>query len=396
MTTTISRTESAPAVARGEDVREDTQNVETSVFTEDDQQILDLDSEVITNVHLDGMALMKMIKHCKDNHAVNGSNAWGALLGMDMGGTLEVSNVFGLPGMRAERGDEDERTTKSSMQYMAEMLRLLHQVNADVSPVGLYQGSFLGPFLNTAIVDGLNTLSLLMEREGQRGRGKAVMLVHDYAQLAQGNLVLKAYRLSPSFIDAYRKGKFSAQHLVEHRLTFSNVLIEIPVHVRNTALMDAMLSTLTTENVPESRIAPRTSKELLTHPIDMQVAPDNMDLNLALEPVLVSTLESTLDAAEAYASESGNVGYQARQIAREKARADAFLTRRKAENATRESAGLAPLPLDEVNKLFKIPAEPNRLESLLLLNQLDSAAQRLTETATIGTVQLNAARTGTA
>ncbi|AYO41842.1 Eukaryotic translation initiation factor 3 subunit H [Malassezia restricta CBS 7877] len=392
----MSRTESAAAVARGEDVREDTQNVETSVFTEDDQQILDLDSEVITNVHLDGMALMKMIKHCKDNHAVNGSNAWGALLGMDMGGTLEVSNVFGLPGMRAERGDEDERTTKSSMQYMAEMLRLLHQVNADVSPVGLYQGSFLGPFLNTAIVDGLNTLSLLMEREGQRGRGKAVMLVHDYAQLAQGNLVLKAYRLSPSFIDAYRKGKFSAQHLIEHRLTFSNVLIEIPVHVRNTALMDAMLSTLTTENVPESRIAPRTSKELLTHPIDMQVAPDNMDLNLALEPVLVSTLESTLDAAEAYASESGNVGYQARQIAREKARADAFLTRRKAENATRESAGLAPLPLDEVNKLFKIPAEPNRLESLLLLNQLDSAAQRLTETATIGTVQLNAARTGTA
>ena len=222
------------------------------------------------------------------------------------------------------------------------------------------------------------------------------MLVHDYAQLAQGNLVLKAYRLSPSFIDAYRKGKFSAQNLVEHRLTFSNVLIEIPVHVRNTALMDAMLSTLTTENVPESRIAPRTSKELLTHPIDMQVAPDNMDLNLALEPVLVSTLESTLDAAEAYASESGNVGYQARQIAREKARADAFLTRRKAENATRESAGLAPLPLDEVNKLFKIPAEPNRLESLLLLNQLDSAAQRLTETATVGTVQLNAARTGTA
>ena len=105
---------------------------------------------------------------------------------------------------------------------------------------------------------------------------------------------------------------------------------------------------------------------------------------------------STLDAAEAYASESGNVGYQARQIAREKARADAFLTRRKAENATRESAGLAPLPLDEVNKLFKIPAEPNRLESLLLLNQLDSAAQRLTETATVGTVQLNAARTGTA
>lgn len=397
---TMSRTESIAAVARGEEASENVApQVERGVFTEKDQENLAMDSDAITHVQVDGMVLMKIVKHCKDNHAVNGSNAWGALLGMDMGGTLEVTNAFGLPGMRSERGDEEERTTKSSMQYMGEMLRLLHQVSADINPVGLYQGAFLGPFLNTAVVDGLNTLSLLMEREGQHGRGKAVMLVHDYAQLAQGNTVLKAFRLSPSFIDAYRKGKFSSQSLIEHRLTFSNVLIEIPVHIRNSALLDAMLTTLTTEQASDARIVPPTSREELSSSLSsghVLVPPNYMDLNLALEPVLVSTMESTLDAAETYAAEAGNVGYQARQIAREKARADAFVARRKAENATRESAGLAPLPLDEVHKLFKIPAEPNRLESLLLLNQLDSAAQRLSETAAVGAVQLDAARTGTA
>lgn len=36
----------------------------------------------------------------------------------------------------------------------------------------------------------------------------------DLAQSAQGNTVVKAYRLSPSFIDAYRKTKFSAQRWV--------------------------------------------------------------------------------------------------------------------------------------------------------------------------------------
>ena len=396
----MSRTESIAAVARGEEASENVApQVERGAFTEKDQENLAMDSDAITQVQVDGMVLMKIVKHCKDNHAVNGSNAWGALLGMDMGGTLEVTNAFGLPGMRSERGDEEERTTKSSMQYMGEMLRLLHQVSADINPVGLYQGAFLGPFLNTAVVDGMNTLSLLMEREGQHGRGKAVMLVHDYAQLAQGNTVLKAFRLSSSFIDAYRKGKFSSQSLIEHRLTFSNVLIEIPVDIRNSALLDAMLTTLTTEQASDARIVPPTSREELSSSLSsghVLVPPNYMDLNLALEPVLVSTMESTLDAAETYAAEAGNVGYQARQIAREKARADAFVARRKAENATRESAGLAPLPLDEVHKLFKIPAEPNRLESLLLLNQLDSAAQRLSETAAVGAVQLDAARTGTA
>ena len=46
--------------------------------------------------------------------------------------------------------------------------------------------------------------------------------------------------------------------------------------------------------------------------------------------------------------------------------------------------------------MFKIPAEPNRLESMLLLNQLSHAAGRLSETAAVGAVQLDAARTSTA
>lgn len=392
----MSRAESAAAVARRDDAAPVAPEAASMHLSEKDREMLEMDAEDITAVEIDGLVMMKIVKHCKDSHAANGSNAWGTLLGMEMDGVLEVSNVFGLPGARVERGDEEERSTKSSMQYMAEMLRMLRQVSADVNPVGLYHGSFLGPFLNTSIVDGLNTLSMLMEREGHHGRGKAVLLVHDYAQLAEGNAALRAYRLAPTFLDAYRQGKFTSQSLAEHKLTFANVLLEIPVHVRNTALMDAFISTLATENAPAPRLIPRSSKDRLAAPLDMHVQPSYLDLHLALEPVLVSTVDSTLDAAESYAAEAGNVGYQARQIAREKARAEAFVARRQQENATRQAAGLAPLPLDEVNKLFKIPAEPNRLESLLLLNQLDAAAKRLADTASVGVVQLEAARTSTA
>lgn len=135
--------------------------------------------------------------------------------------------------------------------------------------------------------------------------------------------------------------------------------------------------------------------ERLHAPPKEPVPPSYLDLNLALEPVLVSSGETTLDTLEAYAAEAGNVGYQARQVAREKGRAEAYVARRKAENASREAAGLAPLPLDDVSKMFKIPAEPNRLDSMLLLNQLSAASGRLSETAAVGAVQLEAARTST-
>ena len=72
------------------------------------------------------------------------------------------------------------------------------------------------------------------------------------------------------------------------------------------------------------------------------------------------------------------------------------MARRTAENESRQAAGLAPLPIEDVSRLFKIPPEPNRLESLLLLHQLDGAASRLNETAAVGAMQLRGAYTGTA
>lgn len=367
----------------------------TTELSEFDRAALELDSEAVHMVHLDGMALMKMVKHYKDSHANHGATAWGALLGADAGGLLEVTNAFGLPGAR-ERGEEEERSNRAAMAYMSEMLRLLRQVNADTNPVGMYQGAFLGPFLHTSVVEGLNTLSALMEHEGSQGRGKAVLLVHDYAQLAQGNLVVRAYRLAPSFIDAFRQGQFAVQGLIDHRLTFSSVLEELPVEVHNTALLDAFLATLNSAAPSTERVVPPTTRERLEAPPASHIVPDYMDLNLALDPVLVSSMETTLDSLESYSSEAGNVGYQARQIAREKARADAYVARRTAENESRQAAGLAPLPIEDVSRLFKIPPEPNRLESLLLLHQLDGAASRLNETAAVGAMQLRGAYTGTA
>lgn len=367
-----------------------------------DAAALELDTDTVTALRLDGLALTKIVKHSRDAHP---HQAAGVLLGLEIGSALEVSNVFALPrgamsgsggssNVHDEHSDEGERGPRAAARYTRDMVRLLGDVNADANPVGLYRSCFLGSFLSSSVVDGLGAIATLMDRDAPADQGRGIVLIHDLAQSAQGNTVVRAYRLSPSFVEVYRKTKFTAQNLIDHKLTFSNILIEIPVSLHNTALLDAFLATLSTPAPRDpSLLAPSTS-ELLASPPTAPISAPHSLLTLAHTPVLSSSLEASLEALDEYANESGVVGYQSRQLARERGRAEAYVARRKAENAAREAQGLQPLPIEDITKLFKLPQEPSRLDSTLLLGQLDDATRKLGEISALSAVQLYAARTG--
>ena len=118
--------------------------------------------------------------------------------------------------------------------------------------------------------------------------------------------------------------------------------------------------------------------------------------NLALPPPSTATraLESLVDSLDNLKGEENNIAYQSRQIARERAKADNYVMKRKEENAARVAQGLAPLPEDDVTRLFKIPSEPSRLESMLMLGQVDAYAKSLAETTSTGLVKMYAATAG--
>lgn len=193
---------------------------------------------------------------------------------------------------------------------------------------------------------------------------------------------------------------FYSRSLIDHKLTFSTILVEIPVTLRNTSLLEAFLSTLSTPSIPTTLI-PQTTSNLLSNPPlssiqSSSTSTNNSLLTLAHTPILSSGLESVLDSLDEHASEAGNVGFQQRQMIREKARAEAYIQRKKAENLQREKEGKNPLPVEDAYRLFKVPDEPKRLESLLLLGKLDDAAAKLAEASATAAVKLHAARTGTA
>ena len=176
--------------------------------------------------------------------------------------------------------------------------------------------------------------------------------------------------------------------LMNHRLTFSSILEEIPLKIRASALLSAFLGSLA-----ESRTTAGSRAGLTIGSSAAGVEPSFSVLDLGTAGV-TRNLEQIVEAVDNYRTEEGNLSYLSRQIARERAKAENYVMKRKEENQTRVAQGLAPLPEDDVSRLFKIPPEPSRLESLLLLGQIDAYSKSLAVTASTGLVKMYAANAG--
>ena len=174
--------------------------------------------------------------------------------------------------------------------------------------------------------------------------------------------------------------------LIDHRLTFSTILEEVPLKIRTNALVSAFLGALT-----EPSPSPATAASPALASSSAAIPPSYSRLNLGTSNT-PRNLELITEALDNYKTEEGNLAYLQRQIAREKTRADAYVAKRKEENASRVGAGLPPLPEEDVSRLFKIPAEPSRLESMLLLGRIDAYGKSLEETASTGLVKMYAAK----
>jgi translation initiation factor 3 subunit H len=74
--------------------------------------------------------------------------------------------------------------------YSTRLMHHLREVATPDSPVGIYLSTHNGGFVTRTAID------LLAAVEKTAGRGKAILVLHDAARAAGGDLSVKAYRLS--------------------------------------------------------------------------------------------------------------------------------------------------------------------------------------------------------
>jgi len=310
----------------------------------------------INVVQLDALVVMKVIKHCKDHLP---EIVTGQLLGFGMSGTLEVTNAFPFPNRQSE-GEHEEQTQQgavpavaeeSGAEYQIEMMRCLREVNVDNNTVGWYTSTYLGSFLNEALIE--------TQYNYQTTLRKCVCLVYDPLKTAQGSLSLRAYRLSPVFMDLYSKHGstgFTKETLEEAGgLSFQSIFEQVPVRIHNSHLVQAMLYDL------EDR---EPSLSLDSH-FDR--------LDLSTNPFLEKNLEFLLDSLDDLASEQNKQQYFLKNLARQQKQQAAFLARKRAETGSDQ-----PDPDDlALNPLFKPLQQPSRLDSLLITNQINNYCEQI-------------------
>ncbi|ATY62263.1 eukaryotic translation initiation factor 3 subunit 3 [Cordyceps militaris] len=333
-------------------------------------------------VQVEALVVLKIARHCSANFP---SMATGALAGMAQNNLLEVTNTFPFPTVDSAATDSHSHQNshqndaalvaaaaprqKSNITYQNEMIRHLKEVNIDANNAGFYTSATMGNFVNMGLIENLYFY--------QKEQNDTVALVYDTSRSSQGNLSLRAFRLTNTFMAAYKEAKFTTESLQKSKLTFKDILVELPITVHNSHLLTSFLHQIPTGPSQDELEGPTTLAYLEREPINAPLYPSIDNLDVAIDPYLEKTCDLLLESIESHYTDLNNFQFYQRQLAREQTKISQWQAKRKAENAQRTLAKQPLLPEDEWQRLFKLPQEPSRLEGMLNAKQVEQYGKQV-------------------
>jgi len=288
-------------------------------------QKYDEEDSTITQVQIDAVVVIKIIKHSRDRFP---DEAHGQLLGLDLGSVLDISNCFPF-----QPEDDKDQKEVDNLQYRFDMLVCLQELNIETNPVGFYT--------SVPVANLLEEFSQL-----QDSLKKSVVLYYDPVKTSQGNFTLRAFRLSSKFFRVLKNETFTKECLAKYDLSSSDIFEEIPLVVSNSSLVNAYLFEL-----QESGNLNSNFKEL----------------ELGTSPYLEKNFEALIENFDLLAKQQSEFEYYKRFVSRQQT----AIEKLRRENTARISHGLEPLP-DIV-----LRPEPSRLDYLLISNQIENNCKQI-------------------
>ncbi|KAJ5620350.1 hypothetical protein N7510_004334 [Penicillium lagena] len=336
-------------------------------------------SLALTAVKVEALVVLKIIKHCSQTFP---TTATGSIVGMDVDSTLEITNSFPFPVVELPAESHFDNAApnpaaaapraKGNTAYQTEMIRMLREVNVDANNVGWYTSANMGNFVNMNVIEN----QFFYQKEMNE---RTVALVHDVSRSSQGSLSLRAFRLSEKFMAAFRENKFNAEELQKSNLRHQDIFDELPVEIHNSHLITSFLHQLQGPITSGPTDLPPSLSALESSPFAKSsiLTPNFENLSLSIDPFLEKNCDLLLDSIEAHNTETNNFQYYQRVLGREQQKINNWKQKRSQENATRAALKQPLLPEDEWQRLFKLPTEPSRLESMLNTRQVEQYARQV-------------------
>ncbi|KKF96886.1 Eukaryotic translation initiation factor 3 subunit H [Ceratocystis platani] len=332
------------------------------------------DSAPTASVQVEALVILKIAKHCSSSFP---TTVTGALVGLDTEATLDITNSFPFPSVESSSPDHSDSSAqasaaprqKSIIAYQTDMIRKLKEVNIDANAIGWYTSATMGNFFNLSLIEN--------QYHYQKDNQSAIALVHDVSRSSQGTLNLRAFRLTPAFMAAYKENKFTTETLQKSKMSFKDMLVEVPIVIHNSHLLTTFLHQIP-QNIASGDIPkPRSLAEIENGPIKLPPYSSIDNLDLTIDPFLEKTCDLLLESIESHYTDLNNFQFYQRQLAREQAKITQWQTKRKQENATRAMLKQPPLAEDEWQRLFKLPQEPSKLDGMLNAKQVEQYAKQV-------------------
>jgi translation initiation factor 3 subunit H len=286
--------------------------------------------------------LLKIVKHCHDSLP---QMVTGSLLGLVVeNGILEVTHAFPSPDSGASSGAanaaggatvKDEDFDMSS-DFQLEMMRMLREVNVDNNCVGWYQSMYLG------IYSTANTMENQFNYQTDLSPN-AIGLLYDPLQTANGNFVLKAFRLTEQALELKESGRNGFLHP-------SQIFEELPVICTNPKLAHALLQDYQGGAGDLSTTSSSGAGGM------SDIALDRLDLST--HPYLEKHLEFLCGWVDELSAEQHKFQYYARHLAR-------------------NNKNKGNIDESEKSTSWNSPDAPKRMESLLVTNQIRSYCDQM-------------------
>lgn len=273
----------------------------------------------ISFVQIDGLVVLKIIKHCQEEGGVN-ADIQGALVGLVRDHKLEVTNCFPFP----QSADDDDNEQMNNYQYI--MMKHLRSVNVDHLQIGWYTSNPYGN--NLAKMDIVDSMFVY-----QNAIEESIVLMYDPVRTQMGFLSLKAYRLTNTAFKLCKEGQFTTETLKENKMSFEKFFEEIPIKIRNSHLIKGIFCEIS------ERVTGDEGKQFL-----------EMGRISMLEKTLQPLMRCVGDVYQ-WSLLQRQLGVKQQQIMR--------------ENAARQAKGEPPLTEEEVAKTLKAPLPSQRLDAFL-------------------------------
>ncbi|CAN0529589.1 unnamed protein product, partial [Ectocarpus sp. 12 AP-2014] len=183
-------------------------------------------------------------------------------------------------------------------------------------------------------------------------------------QTANGQLTIKAYRLSKAFMRVYREKKNEV-------IKPSEILEELPIKIRNPGIINALIFDL--QVCGWGLVMEEGRRDVEEDRVDC----DFDRLDLSTNPYLEKNLEFLCNWIDDLSNEQQKFNQYTRNVARQKQQDQArLLQKRKQQNDERRAAGEEALPEEDSAFDKKLDA-PNRMEGLLISNQISAYCSQI-------------------